>query len=145
MNCYMLLIGVLGGCLGLGGGFAIAPLLLSMGLHAQVQAATSKAILLISTLASSTAFLISGRMPITHALVFGGINVVVTPVGIVVINLLIRKTGRPSILVCLNALSYGAGVIVLLAMSGIPGWIATAKGELPAGFAVANLCPARAA
>ncbi|KIY93601.1 hypothetical protein MNEG_14360 [Monoraphidium neglectum] len=68
-NLAMLLIGVLGGCLGLGGGFAIAPLLLGMGLHPQCQAGTSKAILLISTLASSVSFLIAGRMAITYALV----------------------------------------------------------------------------
>jgi uncharacterized membrane protein YfcA len=55
--------------LGLGGGFAIAPLLLSMGLHPQCQAGTSKAILFISTLASSVSFLIAGRLPLTYALV----------------------------------------------------------------------------
>jgi uncharacterized membrane protein YfcA len=141
MNGVMLLIGVLGGCLGLGGGFAIAPLLLSYGLDPRPQAATSKAILLISTLASSASFLIAGRLPLTHALVFGAINVVFTPIGVLATNALIRRTGRPSILVALNALSYGAGVVVLLALSAVPGWIATAKGDVSAGFALGNLCP----
>jgi uncharacterized membrane protein YfcA len=141
MNFAMLLIGVLGGCLGLGGGFAIAPLLLGMGLAPQPQAATSKAILLISTLASSASFLIGGRMPLTHALVFGAINVVVTPIGIAATNVVIRRTGRPSVLVILNAVSYAAGVVLLLSMSAIPGWIASAQGRVPVGFDLANLCP----
>jgi hypothetical protein len=57
-------------------------------------------------------------------------------------NLIIKRTGKPSLLVALNALSYGAGVVLLLAMSGVPGWIATAQGKVPAGFQVANLCSA---
>jgi uncharacterized membrane protein YfcA len=141
MNAAMLAIGVLGGTLGLGGGFAIAPLLLALGLAPQPQTATSKVILLISTLASSASFLIAGRMPLTHALVFGGINMIVTPLGIVAINALIRRTGRPSILVFLNALSYAAGVVLLLSMSAIPGWIATAQGRVPAGFDLEGFCP----
>jgi hypothetical protein len=64
----------------------------------------------------------------------------VTPVGIVAMNFIIRRTGKPSLLVALNALSYGGGVLLLLAMSGIPGWLATARGQVPAGFQVANLC-----
>lgn len=140
MNGAMLLIGVLVGCLGLGGGFATAPLLLSKGLHPQCQAGTSKAILLISTLASSVSFLIAGRLPLVYALVFGCINLLVTPIGIIAMNVIIKRTGKPSLLVALNALSYGAGVVLLLAMSGIPGWVATAKGQVPAGFQVANLC-----
>jgi hypothetical protein len=61
---------------------------------------------------------------------------------VAVTNAAIRRTGRPSLLVALNALSYGAGVLLLLAMSGIPGWVATARGLAPAGFQVGNLCSA---
>jgi len=64
----------------------------------------------------------------------------VTPIGIIAMNVIIKRTGKPSLLVALNALSYGAGVVLLLAMSGIPGWVATARGQVPAGFQVANLC-----
>jgi uncharacterized membrane protein YfcA len=141
MNAAMLVVGILGGCLGFGGGFAVAPLLLSMGMHPQVQAGTCNAVLFLATLGSSAAFLISGRLPLDYALVFGLINVVFTPLGVVAINAAIRKTGRPSIIVALNVASYVLGIVVLLALSAVPTWVATARGQVEAGFAVEGVCP----
>jgi uncharacterized membrane protein YfcA len=127
--------------LGFGGGWAVAPLLLSLGLHPQVQAGTCNAVLLIATFGSSAAFLIAGRLPLATALVVGGINFVLTPFGVWAMRAMIKRTGRPSLIVGLNVASYVVGIVVLLALVAIPEWIATARGYLPAGFALWNLCP----
>ncbi|KAI8465857.1 MAG: hypothetical protein J3K34DRAFT_461192 [Monoraphidium minutum] len=136
----MFVVGVIAGCLGLGGGFLVLPLLLAMGHHPQVQAATCKVVLLISTAASSLSLLVAGTLPLTYGLVYGFINLAAAPVGIYLMDRVIKATGRPSLLVILNVARFVIGTSLMISLAAIPVWVRTARGELSVGFHLHRLC-----
>ena len=59
------------GLLGIGGGMVIAPLLIELGLHPLVAAATSSLMVLFSASTAALAFAFEHLLNVTYALVFG--------------------------------------------------------------------------
>ena len=92
------------------------------------------------TLASSLALLLAGTLPLAYGLAYGLTNLAAAPVGIYVMDRVVKATGRPSLLVALNVARFAVGTTVMLALAAIPAWQATARGEVPMGFHVSNLC-----
>jgi uncharacterized membrane protein YfcA len=136
----MVVIGIIAGCLGLGGGFLMVPLLLALGAHPQVQAGTCKVVLLISTAASTLSLLVGGRLPITYGLVYGITNLLAAPLGITTFNWVIHRTGRPSLLVALNVARFAVGTTLMFAFAAVPAWRRAALGLEPLGLQLQNLC-----
>ena len=57
----------------------------------------------------------------------------------------IKTTGKPSLLVALNLIRFVVGTLLQLGLGSIPVWVSTARGQLPVGFQMQNLCAAPAA
>ncbi|KAG2441792.1 hypothetical protein HXX76_003404 [Chlamydomonas incerta] len=91
--------GLTGGMLGLGGGMVMGPLLLHLGVHPQVTAATSGAMVLFSSSTALLQFAIAGQLNAQYAAVFAAASVVASLAGTLVVAGLVRRSGRPSIVV----------------------------------------------
>ncbi|KAH7373546.1 hypothetical protein KP509_17G061700 [Ceratopteris richardii] len=96
---YALVAGFLGGMLGLGGGMIISPLLLEMGLHPQVTAATCSYMVFFSASLSVIQFWLLGQIRSVYALVSASLALVFSVIGLSVIQTVISKYGRCSLIV----------------------------------------------
>lgn len=96
---YALIAGFLGGMLGLGGGMIISPLLLEMGMHPQVTAATCSYMVFFSSSLSVIQFWLLGRIPEEYALISAALSLVFSVIGLQVIQTIITKYGRVSLIV----------------------------------------------
>jgi len=93
------LAGVFGGMLGLGGGIIISPLLIDMGIDAQIVSSSSNFILVFSSLITTILFTFSGQLLYAKAAFLGVIGIVASFIGVHAITNYIRRTKKSSILI----------------------------------------------
>lgn len=97
------LAGVLGGMLGLGGGFILGPLFLEMGIPPQVSSATATFAMLFSASMSVVEYYLLKRFPIPYALYLAGVATIAAFVGQHVVGKVIKILGRSSIIIFILA------------------------------------------
>lgn len=97
------LAGVLGGMLGLGGGFILGPLFLEMGIPPQVSSATATFAMLFSASMSVVEYYLLKRFPIPYALYLAGVATIAAFVGQHVVGKVIKIMGRSSIIIFILA------------------------------------------
>ncbi|KAK9014020.1 hypothetical protein V6N11_005194 [Hibiscus sabdariffa] len=97
------LAGVLGGMLGLGGGFILGPLFLEMGIPPQVSSATSTFAMLFSASMSVVEYYLLKRFPIPYAAYLAGVATIAAFVGQHVVGKVIKILGRASIIIFILA------------------------------------------
>jgi uncharacterized membrane protein YfcA len=137
----MSLIGAFGGALGLGGAAFVSPILLDDGLHPKCAAATCKFILLISTCGASVAYLVMQKINITYGVVYGLINLCVTPIGVYAMDKVADRTGHPSYIIMIQIVRVAVGIIIQIAFSLVPSVNDLVKGTEPdAGFNPSGVC-----
>ena len=112
----------------------LQPVALRMGVHPQVVSATSKVLLFVSTAASSLSLALAGRMNAPYALGYGLITLAFTPLGQWASDGVVRRRGRPSLIVAVNIVRYALGVALLVGVALVPGLRALARGEEGARF-----------
>ncbi|KAJ6295549.1 hypothetical protein OIU78_023553 [Salix suchowensis] len=83
--------GIVGGLLGIGGGFVMGPLFLEMGIHPQVSSGTATFGMLFSSSMSVVEYYLLGRFPVPYALYFIAVTIVAAFIGQYIITKLIRK------------------------------------------------------
>ncbi|KAF0734602.1 hypothetical protein AaE_009134 [Aphanomyces astaci] len=83
--------GVAAGLLGIGGGMVKGPLLLEIGLHPQVASATSTAMILFTSSATTIQFIVLGMLPYDYAAWYGAVGFVGGIVGQLGLSYLIRR------------------------------------------------------
>lgn len=105
--------GVAAGLLGIGGGMVKGPLLLEMGLHPQVAAATSSSMILFTSSATTVQFIILGTLTVEHALWHGAIGFVSGLVGQIGMSYLIRKYRKSAFVIFLIAFVIGFSGIIM--------------------------------
>ncbi|GLC45260.1 hypothetical protein PLESTB_000719300 [Pleodorina starrii] len=91
--------GLTGGLLGLGGGMVMGPLLLQIGVHPQVTAASSGAMVLFSSSAALIQFALLHRLNAAYAAVFGAASLAAGLAGTQAVARAIKRSGRPSLVV----------------------------------------------
>lgn len=96
-----LIAGMVGGLLGLGGGFALGPLLLEFGVHPQVFSATATFAMLFSSSMSVVEYHLLDRFPVPYALYLFAVSMVGGISGQYVIQSLVKLFGRASIIIIL--------------------------------------------
>lgn len=106
--------GFVAGGLGLGGGSIFNPLLLEMGVPPKVASASGMYMIIFSTGASTTTYLIEGMLKIDYGLWVGGFNVFGTIVGMFLLSTIMKKMNRQSPLVFLLV------VIFLISVVAVP-------------------------
>ncbi|XP_050212787.1 sulfite exporter TauE/SafE family protein 2-like [Mercurialis annua] len=117
-----LLAGMLGGVFGIGGGMLISPLLLHVGIHPEVTAATCSFMVLFSSTMSAFQYLLAGMEHIDTALIFAVICFVASLVGLLVVQKSIQKNGRASIIVFSVSVVMGLSTILITSFGAIDVW-----------------------
>ncbi|XP_015572834.1 sulfite exporter TauE/SafE family protein 3 isoform X1 [Ricinus communis] len=108
-----ILAGVVGGMLGLGGGFILGPLFLEMGIPPQVSSATATFIMAFSASMSVIEYYLLKRFPVPYALYLFAVAIIAAFVGQHVVRKLISLLGRASLIIFILAFTIFASAISL--------------------------------
>ncbi|XVF62018.1 hypothetical protein PTKIN_Ptkin08bG0182900 [Pterospermum kingtungense] len=129
--------GMVGGLLGLGGGFILGPLFLELGIPPQVASATSTFALSFSSSMSVVQYYLLNRFPIPYAAYFALVATVAALIGQYVVRKIIAVLGRASIIIFVLALTIFISAISLGGV-GIADMVEKLENEEYMGFE--NLC-----
>lgn len=131
--------GALGGTCGLGGGIIVGPVLLELGLPAEVVQATTSLFVLLSSSIATVQFAVADRLVWHYALWYGAVTVAAAVLGLRVCDVSIRLFRRRSII----PLSIAAMLLASLVALSVAGSLQVAKdfqeGDSVA-FSTAKLC-----
>ncbi|KAK1317599.1 hypothetical protein QJS10_CPA05g01134 [Acorus calamus] len=108
-----ILAGIVGGLLGLGGGFILGPLFLELGVPPQVASSTSTFIMAFSSSMSVVQYYLLDRFPVPYAVFFMVIASVAAFTGQYIVRKLIILLGRASLIIFVLALTIFASAISL--------------------------------
>ncbi|KAE8056587.1 hypothetical protein FH972_013346 [Carpinus fangiana] len=131
------LAGVVGGLLGLGGGFIMGPLFLELGVPPQVSSATATFGMTFSSSMSVVEYYLLKRFPIPYALYFAVVATIAALVGQHIVRKLIILLGRASLIIFILAFTIFISAISLGGV-GISNMIMKIQGHEYMGFE--NLC-----
>ncbi|KAJ1433964.1 Transmembrane protein [Sesbania bispinosa] len=95
--------GIVGGLLGLGGGFILGPLFLELGIPPQVSSATATFSMTFSASMSVVQYYLLKRFPIPYTLYFVAVSTVAAFVGQHLVKKLIKLLGRASLIIFILA------------------------------------------
>jgi len=112
------LAGVSAGLLGIGGGLVKGPLMLHMGVDPEVSAATSGFMIFFTASATTVQFLILGMLRFDYTVWYGTIGLIGGVLGKKIVEVLIRRYSRPSIVIFVLAFIIGSSCF-LMGVSGI--------------------------
>ncbi|ONK67037.1 uncharacterized protein A4U43_C06F15000 [Asparagus officinalis] len=105
--------GMVGGLLGLGGGFILGPLFLELGIPPQVSSATATFAMTFSASMSVVEYYLLKRFPVTYALYFVAVATVASFIGQHAVRKLINILGRASLIIFILAFTIFVSAISL--------------------------------
>ncbi|GAB4854253.1 hypothetical protein Ancab_022840 [Ancistrocladus abbreviatus] len=132
-----ILAGIVGGLLGLGGGFILGPLFLELGVPPQVSSATATFAMTFSSSMSVVEYYLLKRFPVPYALYFVAVATFAAFVGQHVVRKLIIVLGRASLIIFILAFTIFVSAISLGGV-GISNMIGKIQRHEYMGFE--NLC-----
>ena len=113
------LAGILAGTLGIGGGLVINPVLIKLNIMPEVSAAISGFVVLFTSLATTTQFLIVGAFEVDAVIYFLVASAVGSVLGNIVIIKIMKKYQRPSLIVWLLFFLLLCSAVVLPLVGGM--------------------------
>lgn len=131
--------GFLGGFLGIGGGIIMGPLLLELGLDNQASQATTAMFVFLSSSLATIQFIVLGKAMPQYAFWFTSWVIVSTFVGQTLIDFILQKYQRSSLIV-LSIAGIIAGSLVMMTMIGAMDLVTDIMRGADMGFKPANLC-----
>nr|XP_023879384.1 sulfite exporter TauE/SafE family protein 3-like isoform X2 [Quercus suber] len=145
LNCLQVLLycscgiiaGMVGGLLGLGGGFILGPLFLELGIPPQVASATSTFAMVFSSSMSVVQYYLLNRFPVPYASYFVLVATLAAFTGQHVVRKIIALLGRASIIIFILALTIFVSAISLGGV-GIANMVEKMANQEYMGFE--NLC-----
>jgi len=118
---YCAVAGLLAGLFGVGGGIVKGPLMLEMGIQPSVASASAAAMILFTSAAASTSFIVFGLLHIGYGVVFFLLGFVATAIGQYAVGLLVERHNRQSpivlsigLVICLSSLFVGLNTVASL-------------------------------
>nr|GMD08978.1 sulfite exporter TauE/SafE family protein 2-like [Ipomoea batatas] len=117
-----LLAGFLGGVFGIGGGMLISPLLIQVGLPPQITAATCSFMVLFSSTMSAVQYLLLGMEHTESAMIFAGICLAASLLGLVVVQRAIEKHGRASLIVFSVGTVMALSTVLITSFGAVDAW-----------------------
>lgn len=111
--CCGIVAGIVGGLLGLGGGFILGPLFLELGIPPQVASATSTFSMTFSSSMSVVQYYLLKRFPVPYATYFVSVATIAALVGQHVVRRIIALVGRASIIIFILAMTIFTSAISL--------------------------------
>ncbi|XP_047337886.1 sulfite exporter TauE/SafE family protein 3-like [Impatiens glandulifera] len=134
---FAILAGIVGGLLGLGGGFILGPMFLELGVPPQVSSATATFAMTFSSSMSVVEYYLLKRFPVPYAAYFIVVATIAAFIGQHVVRRLIIILGRASLIIFILALTIFISAISLGGV-GISNMIGKIEGHEYMGFE--NLC-----
>ena len=110
---YGFICGVLAGVLGIGGGLVLGPMLLEMGINPIISTATSNFLVLFTSSSTTIQFIIMGMMNFDYGFICTICSTIGSLIGTLAIQNLLKKTGRPSILIFSLAIVLSISTILI--------------------------------
>lgn len=138
--CCGVLAGIVGGLLGLGGGFILGPLFLELGVPPQVSSATATFAMTFSSSMSVVEYYLLKRFPVPYALYFMGVATAAAFIGQHVVRKIIIILGRASLIIFILAFTIFVSAVSLGGV-GISNMIGKIERHEYMGFD--NLCKYR--
>ncbi|KAF2323408.1 hypothetical protein GH714_035330 [Hevea brasiliensis] len=135
--CCGVLAGVVGGLLGLGGGFILGPLFLELGVPPQVSSATATFAMTFSASMSVIEYYLLKRFPVPYALYFVAVATVAAFIGQHVVRKIISILGRASLIIFILSFTIFVSAISLGGV-GIANMIVKIENHEYMGFE--NIC-----
>ncbi|KAL7232000.1 hypothetical protein ACSBR2_010088 [Camellia fascicularis] len=135
--CCGIVAGMVGGLLGLGGGFILGPLFLELGIPPQVASATSTFAMVFSSSMSVVQYYLLKRFPVPYAAYFVLVATIAAFTGQHVVRRVIALLGRASIIIFILALTIFVSAISLGSV-GIANMVEKLENHEYMGFD--NLC-----
>ncbi|KAF3685651.1 hypothetical protein FXO37_00403 [Capsicum annuum] len=132
-----ILAGMVGGLLGLGGGFIMGPMFLELGVPPQVSSATATFAMMFSSSMSVVEYYLLKRFPVPYALYFIAVATVAAFIGQHVVRKMIMILGRASLIIFILAFTIFVSAISLGGV-GISNMIGKIQRHEYMGFE--NLC-----
>ncbi|KAG9158816.1 hypothetical protein Leryth_013713 [Lithospermum erythrorhizon] len=111
--CCGIVAGIVGGLLGLGGGFILGPLFLELGIPPQVASATSTFSMMFSSSMSVVQYYLLNRFPVPYAAYFVVVATIAAFAGQHVVRKTIALLGRASIIIFILSLTIFISAITL--------------------------------
>ncbi|KAL6285733.1 hypothetical protein ACE6H2_010123 [Prunus campanulata] len=130
--------GIIGGLLGLGGGFIMSPLFLEMGIPPQVSSATATFIMTFSSSMSVVEYYLLKRFPIPYALYFAAVATISAIVGQHLVGKVIKALGRASLIIFILAFTIFVSALTLGGV-GIANMVKKIEHKESLGFE--KMCP----
>ena len=96
---YAFVGGALAGVLGIGGGLVLGPMLLEMGINPIISTSTSNFLVLFTSSSTTLQFIFMGMMNFKYGFICTICSTVGSLIGTLAIQKLLKRTGRPSILI----------------------------------------------
>lgn len=124
-----LLAGVLGGLFGIGGGLLMNPVLLHIGIHPQVTAATSSFMVLFSSSMSAVQYLMLGMQGKAQAAGLAGGCFAASLAGLIVVQRAVGRLGRASLIVFSVSTVMVCSMLSMACFGAIDVCVQLAKGE----------------
>eukprot|EP00298_Acanthocystis_sp_HF-20_P010055 c18644_g1_i3.p2 GENE.c18644_g1_i3~~c18644_g1_i3.p2 ORF type:complete len:121 (+),score=47.14 c18644_g1_i3:421-783(+) len=115
------------------------PLMLHMGVNPEVSAATSGFMIFFTSSATTMQFMILGMLRWDYTMWYGAIGLLGGYLGKKIVEVLIKKYARPSIVIFILALIIGASC-VLMGVSGIVDVVNSANEGRTSDFQFNELC-----
>mmetsp|Transcript_81437 Transcript_81437/g.143809 ORF Transcript_81437/g.143809 Transcript_81437/m.143809 type:complete len:530 (-) Transcript_81437:115-1704(-) len=131
--------GFLGGFLGIGGGIIMGPMLLELGMSAQVSQATTAMFVFLSSSLATIQFVLLDKAMVDHTIWFTSWVLAATLIGQVFIDYFLKKYQRTSLIVLSIAAIVGASMVMMTCI-GLRDVIADIRREAPMGFSTFRLC-----
>ena len=110
---YGLAGGILAGVLGIGGGLVLGPLLLDLGIHPIVSTATSNFLVLFTSSSTTLQFIFHGMLNINYGIVCVLCSTIGSYFGTIVIQSLLKSSGRSSYLIFTLAAVLGISTVLI--------------------------------
>lgn len=114
--------GWVSGAFGLGGGSVFNPLMIELGVPPKVSTSTGMYMIMFSTFASSVIYITYGALNQDFALWLGFWSVIGIMSGMVLVDSLIKRYNRQSILVFILVLVLGISAIMVPIFNGLEVW-----------------------
>uniref|UniRef100_A0A0R0IKQ8 Sulfite exporter TauE/SafE family protein n=1 Tax=Glycine max TaxID=3847 RepID=A0A0R0IKQ8_SOYBN len=108
-----IIAGIIGGLLGLGGGFILGPLFIGLGIHPQVASATSTLVMAFSASMAVVEYYLLKRFPVPYALYFVAIATAAALVGQHLVRKAIAILGRASVIIFILTLTLSVSAVLL--------------------------------
>lgn len=112
-------VGMLAATFGLGGGTMLNPMLLSFGFQPMTISSTAMFLIMVSKLAASILFVLSGKMPMGYWFFLGAFLVVATVIAQIQLKSVVKRLGRQSIIAFVFVFLMAISIVLIIVVGSL--------------------------